>query len=236
MASFIVERSFATALTGEDLQSLGTRMEPCLSNYRVEWVRSYLSADRKRSICHYEAADAGSVRSVQREADAQFDRIWLAESIGPTEDGAALRLANARETERLLREVERLRPAISEDAKAAEADRQLPFGSGCHHAKWLAMPAAEFDGESPRTDPETGQPAVLGTFFPRPEARILDTWHTLGMRGTGSTDYAVEDLFIPDHMVAPVCPLRGPAPEFSDRCLAWPWPSMRHRKRHLSTR
>jgi len=25
-------------------------MEPRLNNYRVEWVRSYLSADRKRSI------------------------------------------------------------------------------------------------------------------------------------------------------------------------------------------
>jgi alkylation response protein AidB-like acyl-CoA dehydrogenase len=120
--------------------------------------------------------------------------------------------------------------ALNPPARAIRVDRgwritgQVPFGSGCHHAKWLAMPAVEFDGESPRTDPETGQPAVFGTFFPRSDARILDTWHTLGMRGTGSTDYAVDDLFIPEHMTAPVCPLRAPAPEFSGPLFRmWPF-------------
>lgn len=34
-----------------------------------------------------------------------------------------------------------------------------------------------------------------------PEVRILDTWHTLGMRGTGSHDVAVEGLFVPDAAV-----------------------------------
>ena len=34
------------------------------------------------------------------------------------------------------------------------------------------------------------------------------------MRGTGSTDYEVQDLFVPDRMTAPVGPLRRPAPGF----------------------
>ena len=62
----------------------------------------------------------------------------------------------------------------------------------------------EMDGDRPKVNPETGQPAPFGAFFPRGEAKILDTWHTLGMRGTGSTDYAVEELFVPERLTAPV--------------------------------
>jgi alkylation response protein AidB-like acyl-CoA dehydrogenase len=91
---------------------------------------------------------------------------------------------------------------------------QCPFGSGCHNAKWLAMPALEFEDGEPKVDPLTGQPVPFGVFFPRAQAKILDTWHTLGMRGTGSADYAVDDLFIPDHLTAPVAPLSNPAQGF----------------------
>jgi indole-3-acetate monooxygenase len=91
---------------------------------------------------------------------------------------------------------------------------RCPFGSGCHHARWLVMAAMEMDGEQPKIDPATGQPAPFVAFFPRREATILDAWHTLGMRGTGSTDYAVDDLFVPDHLTAAVGPLEHPAPGF----------------------
>ena len=36
----------------------------------------------------------------------------------------------------------------------------------------------------------------------RPEVKIIQTWRTLGMRGTGSHDVVIEDLFIPDSSVA----------------------------------
>ena len=35
-----------------------------------------------------------------------------------------------------------------------------------------------------------------------PEVKVLDTWHTLGMRGTGSHDIDIQDLFIPDDKIA----------------------------------
>lgn len=35
-----------------------------------------------------------------------------------------------------------------------------------------------------------------------PEVRIVDTWRTLGMRGTGSNDVLIEGLFVPDASVA----------------------------------
>jgi indole-3-acetate monooxygenase len=101
---------------------------------------------------------------------------------------------------------------------------QVPFGSGCHNARWLAMPAAEMEDGRPKVDPATGRPEVFGVFFPRTEAEILDTWHTLGMRGTGSTDFAVRDLFVPDRMTAPVGPLTNPAPGFEGALFRmWPW-------------
>ena len=40
-----------------------------------------------------------------------------------------------------------------------------------------------------------------------PEVSILDTWHTLGMRGTGSHDVMIEGLFVPDEKI----PVKRPA-------------------------
>ena len=101
---------------------------------------------------------------------------------------------------------------------------KVPFGSGCHHAQWLAMPAVEMEEGRPKLDPATGRPAPFGVFLPRGSAKILDTWHTLGMRGTGSADFAVQDLFVPDHLTAQVAPLRRPAPGFEGPLFRiWPW-------------
>jgi hypothetical protein len=79
MSRFIVERSFEAPLTEEELKATEGRMAPCLDLYRVRWIRSYWSTDRRRMICEYDAPDATSVKSVQREADARFDRIWPAD-------------------------------------------------------------------------------------------------------------------------------------------------------------
>ncbi|MFN0115966.1 MAG: acyl-CoA dehydrogenase family protein [Paracoccaceae bacterium] len=35
-----------------------------------------------------------------------------------------------------------------------------------------------------------------------PEVKLLDTWHTLGMRGTGSQDIVIDGFFVPDDKVA----------------------------------
>jgi hypothetical protein len=79
MPHIIVERTFDTPLTQEELTATEARMAPCLDLYNVRWVRSYWSADRRRMICEYDAADVASVRNVQREAEAKFDRAWAAD-------------------------------------------------------------------------------------------------------------------------------------------------------------
>jgi hypothetical protein len=82
MPNFIVERSFDPPLTMEELKATEARLARCLELYRVRWIRSFLADDRRRMVCEYEAADAASVRNVQREAEFKFDRVWPTDVIG----------------------------------------------------------------------------------------------------------------------------------------------------------
>ena len=73
------------------------------------------------------------------------------------------------------------------------------FASGSRHSQWLGGHATvcEPDG-SPRLGPN-GKPLEQRTmFFPKSKAKITDTWQVIGLRGTGSDDYEVNDLFVPE--------------------------------------
>ncbi|HEV2334451.1 MAG TPA: acyl-CoA dehydrogenase family protein [Stellaceae bacterium] len=72
------------------------------------------------------------------------------------------------------------------------------FASGSHHATWLGchVPVIDADGK-PRLS-ETGAPAVRTMLFPKSATRFTDIWHTIGLRGTGSDQYSVKDLFVPE--------------------------------------
>ncbi len=83
MVTLVVERTFTEPLTEEDLAAVQERMGPCLEEYDVTWVRSYFSQDRRRMICHYEAADAEAVRASNRAAEALFESVWSAEILAP---------------------------------------------------------------------------------------------------------------------------------------------------------
>ncbi len=96
---------------------------------------------------------------------------------------------------------------------------QWPFASGCHQASWLACGAWLHDDEGPMHSAE-GRPEWRLFLAPAGECEILDTWHTSGLRGTGSHDYVVADLFVPDRRVFPH-PLVAPA-ERPERHYAFP--------------
>lgn len=66
---------------------------------------------------------------------------------------------------------------------------QRPLASNVHEADWLMLTAevAAADGER----------AAIGAIFPAGEAEIVDTWYSLGMRGTDSNDVAVDGVFVP---------------------------------------
>jgi alkylation response protein AidB-like acyl-CoA dehydrogenase len=75
---------------------------------------------------------------------------------------------------------------------------QWAFASGSHHASWLGchVPVVEANGQ-PRLEPD-GTPTVRTLVFPKSKTKFTDIWHTIGLRGTGSDQYAVKDLFVPD--------------------------------------
>lgn len=72
------------------------------------------------------------------------------------------------------------------------------LGSGIEHATWVLGGCRVFDGEVPRQGPNGGS-VPLSAFFPKAEVEVLDTWRSAGLRGTGSHDYQVSELFVPTH-------------------------------------
>ena len=69
------------------------------------------------------------------------------------------------------------------------------FSSGCRHAAWLAARAFIHEDGKPKL--VNGHPEERYLFVPAAEAELLDTWHVRGMRGTGTHDFAVKDVFVP---------------------------------------
>jgi alkylation response protein AidB-like acyl-CoA dehydrogenase len=49
-----------------------------------------------------------------------------------------------------------------------------------------------------------GVPDFQLMFFPMEDCKILDTWYSTGMRGTGSADFVVEDAFVPKQRTFPL--------------------------------
>jgi indole-3-acetate monooxygenase len=73
---------------------------------------------------------------------------------------------------------------------------RFAWASGIHQARWAAANCLVFDGGQMRKS-ATGVPVMLGFLLPKEECMVLDTWHVIGMRGTGSTEFEVNDAFVP---------------------------------------
>mgnify|MGYP001007261170 CR=1 FL=1 len=89
------------------------------------------------------------------------------------------------------------------------------FGSGCQHATWLQFQAVIMDGAAPRMAPN-GMPAAVMVHVPAASARIIENWDTLGMRGTGSHDFEVSEMFVPDHLCWAMGPVVTANPAWTD--------------------
>jgi indole-3-acetate monooxygenase len=74
---------------------------------------------------------------------------------------------------------------------------RFPFVSGCHHCEWAWLGCIVVENGARRVNsnrvPETRQ-----CFLRLSQCEILDTWYTTGLRGTGSNDLAVRDVFVPE--------------------------------------
>ena len=71
-----------------------------------------------------------------------------------------------------------------------------PFGSGTYNSDWIASACAVEapDGDEGSATAPSEQRVVL---VPKKDCQLLDTWDVVGLRGTGSTDYTLTDVFVP---------------------------------------
>jgi indole-3-acetate monooxygenase len=72
------------------------------------------------------------------------------------------------------------------------------FGSGSPEASWMLGSFQILDNGQPRLSPE-GKPLYWRGFFSRAEVEIVPgSWNVTGLRGTGSFDWTVHDVFLPE--------------------------------------
>jgi alkylation response protein AidB-like acyl-CoA dehydrogenase len=71
-----------------------------------------------------------------------------------------------------------------------------PLASGSPHAQWF-WAAATMTGED-------GNPQMRAVVMQSSECRILDSWYSTGLRGSGSHHIQAEKVFVPDHRLARV--------------------------------
>lgn len=95
------------------------------------------------------------------------------------------------------------RPAADTPEGGLRFSGELPFSSGCEHATWIVVV-----GISPTRGPLVG-------LIPKSDVDIVDDWHTLGLRGTGSRTLHIRDVHIPAHRIAPVSHCLAEAPRAS---------------------
>jgi len=78
------------------------------------------------------------------------------------------------------------------------------YASGSRHASWAAVVVTPTD--------EDGSPSAPAfAVMPMAEVHIADTWHTSGLRGTGSNTVVVDDVFVPTHRFIRLDALRDEA-------------------------
>jgi len=103
---------------------------------------------------------------------------------------------------------------------------QSSFASGSDHAHWFMVPVLEVNEDHSLFNPRTEDPPIVFAFVPRDEVDVIDTWNTMGMRGTYSADVIVDDVFVPDDRVVFFDPHRPRHAAFTGPLYGlWPWAS-----------
>jgi indole-3-acetate monooxygenase len=77
---------------------------------------------------------------------------------------------------------------------------QAPFVSNCRDADWFSSTVLVDE------DSAAGEPEMRMVYFPREGCEIIDTWNVMGMRGTGSHDISVTDVYVPKFRTFPMQP------------------------------
>jgi alkylation response protein AidB-like acyl-CoA dehydrogenase len=151
----------------------GPELDP-LTQFRV--IESLAMADGSVGWCAMIGCDGGYVTAFldQDVARTMYPDIRVATGAAATTIGRAIRV-----------------PA------GYRVSGRFPFVSGCHHCEWAWLGCLVIEDGAPRVD-DNGVPVTRQCFVRLSQCEILDTWHTTGLRGTGSNDVGVHDEFVPE--------------------------------------
>lgn len=88
---------------------------------------------------------------------------------------------------------------------------QSQLGSGISDADWVMVLIQPAGGEGPR-----------GAFLPKRDVTVVDTWDSMGMRGTDSNSARVEDVFVPAARTWQMQPAFEPGSHFQGPLYRYP--------------
>lgn len=72
------------------------------------------------------------------------------------------------------------------------------FASGCRQATWMGIHCHVKEADGSLRLNNAGRPTIRTLLFPKDQATLHDTWNTIGLRGTASDSYSVNNLFVPE--------------------------------------
>jgi alkylation response protein AidB-like acyl-CoA dehydrogenase len=160
-----------------------------------------------RSLGGAELPPAAYVRVIEEIAKHDASTAWcLGQACGCSMTAAYLSPQVAREIFGEPRGIVAWGPPGPAEARIAPGGYRLSgtwsFASGSHHATWLGAHVAVLGEDGSPWLRRDGSPIFRTLLFPKTSVAMEDTWHVIGLRGTGSDTYQADNLFIPeDHAV-----------------------------------
>jgi len=149
----------------------GPELDP-LTQFRV--IEALAMADGSAGWCAMIGCDGGYVTAFldQDVARAMYPDVLVATGAAATTTGQAVRVPGG-----------------------YRVSGRFPFVSGCQHCEWVWLGCIVVDNGVPRIN-GNGVPETRQCVLPLSQCEILDTWHTTGLRGTGSNDVVVRDVYV----------------------------------------
>src|ERR1700726_1551459 len=96
--------------------------------------------------------------------------------------------------------------AIAHEVQAVpggyRANARWDFASGSRQASWLGAHVRIVEADGTKRLKPNGSPEIRTILFPATSATMYGVWDVIGLRGTGTDSYSVDDLFIPEKHVA----------------------------------
>lgn len=161
-----------------------------------------------------ELAPAASMQTIEALARADGSAAWCV-FIGATSGSALAALPEAAAREVFATPETLLCGVFAPHGEATRVDGgfrvtgRWPWGSGTQNADWILGGCRLFSDGEPLLLPN-GTPRSHMMLAPASDVEILDTWYVSGLNGSGSTDFAMHDVFIPESRAVGFSRVRRP--------------------------